>query len=508
MKKQFWSTILVLLCATQLHAVSLNDAGRVAHGVGGTTTGVDNRALAQGGGANASRWFDASHIIFQRADTQKLALVDTAGVVTDAAPMGANTVKAHGGTWAAWLAGTGLYTSTGWLLPDAGLLDVGPDGEVAYTPVYQAGRGAVVRYRDGREVTLVGDDWVIDLELLGGTKAVWSNGIVIQTTGLPAVTMAAPRIWRPRAANVNGEWWIVYWTDTRGLIAHPFTSTRGYVVRTTPDAFAHDAMGLGHTLRVAFATNEAESAGSIIVKDINVDTEPRVDLTPAAPPVPTPLPTPTPAPGLASLPAEVCATLREARGTGPITSNDQLGAILNRVAWTHRAQGFGLNSKTAGNFCASPAGNVACDILHRKSDNLMFDVFGSAGPGEPTTVQCGESIGENGNSSRPWVAPVDPGGASPTPAPTPTPAPNYDAQIAALQAKLNALDARINEVHSADWNAIQDVDNRLSKRIDDSNNDAHLRALVADLMARAVVSGKTRVAFGHQHLVELGITIK
>jgi hypothetical protein len=139
-----------------------------------------------------------------------------------------------------------------------------------------------------------------------------------------------------------------------------------------------------------------------------------------------------------ALPADVCSTLRAVRGSEAITSNAQLGAMLNQVAWTHRASGIGLNRKNGGNNCESPAGKVACDILQRQSDGVAWDVFGSAGPGEPTTVNCGGAIDPITDPSRPWVAPVDPGGTVTPPPPPPPPA-----DLTAVLQKLRDLDEHV-----------------------------------------------------------------
>jgi hypothetical protein len=146
-----------------------------------------------------------------------------------------------------------------------------------------------------------------------------------------------------------------------------------------------------------------------------------------------------------NLPPDVCTTLREVRGSGPITSDAQLGAMLNRVAWTHRLEGIGLNRKAGGNNCPSPAGVVACDILQRKSDGTAWDVLGSAGVGEPTTVNCGGAIGLITDPARPWVAPVDPGG-TPTPAEPSTPAPTPPATDAVLE-ELRLQTSLLNAIH-------------------------------------------------------------
>jgi hypothetical protein len=134
------------------------------------------------------------------------------------------------------------------------------------------------------------------------------------------------------------------------------------------------------------------------------------------------------------LPADVCTTLRQVRGSAPITSNAEIGAILNRVAWTHRADGIGLSRKTGGNHCESPAGPIACDILQLR-DGTAWDVLSAAGPGEPTSPTCGGSIGTLIDPARPFVAAVDPGDTPDTPdtdRPAP-PAPSADAATADLQ---------------------------------------------------------------------------
>jgi hypothetical protein len=148
-----------------------------------------------------------------------------------------------------------------------------------------------------------------------------------------------------------------------------------------------------------------------------------------------------------TLPADVCATLRQVRGSAPIESNAQLGAMLNRIAWAHRAQGIGLNRKSGGNNCDSPAGKIACDILQRQSDGAAWDVFGSAGPGEPTTPSCGSAIDPITDPSRPFVAAVNPGdeapGADPAPNAPTTPTPGPAPDLGPILARLDTLEASL-----------------------------------------------------------------
>src|SRR6201988_1390260 len=352
-----------------------------------------------------------------------------------------------GAARASWPPDIGLYTSTGLQLPRAGLRDVGPDGAIGYVPDYQSGLGVTVRERDGREWRL-SDGFVLDLGVLGGGRAIWQDAVTAKTIGLPPVTTITPRVWRPRAAFIRGEWWVTYWTAGQ-LVLHPFASPRGYRIRQGDDAFNHDVVGLGDsTARIAFATNAAETPGSVVVQDIDVATAPRVELAPTIAPPPAPEPPPTrpvrpPAQEPASLAGDV-ATARQAYPT-PMTPA-QLAALLNAVAWQHRAEGWGLLSKPAGNNCPAPSGVlVACDILVHRPSGLHFDVLGDAeGAARPSWGNAGPI-----DMSR-FMAPVEPAGAGPSPDPDPeppTPAPPA-VDLSAVLSRLDALARQIADLRA------------------------------------------------------------
>ena len=58
----------------------------------------------------------------------------------------------------------------------------------------------------------------------------------------------------------------------------------------------------------------------------------------------------------------------------------QHGEFLNRIAWEHRAEGWGLLIKTGGNRCPAPQGvEVACDILVYAPNPWHFDVLSDVG---------------------------------------------------------------------------------------------------------------------------------
>lgn len=140
-----------------------------------------------------------------------------------------------------------------------------------------------------------------------------------------------------------------------------------------------------------------------------------------------------------NLPAAVCQTVRAVRGSGPITSAGQLADMLNEMAWKHRADGWGVSTKRSGNRCQRFDGqDIACDILHHRPTNQLWDVFVAAGVGERTEVTCSQMVGLGTDPNRPWMAPIEPkngggGGTDPK-----------DEEIAALKKQLAAAQATIS----------------------------------------------------------------
>lgn len=120
------------------------------------------------------------------------------------------------------------------------------------------------------------------------------------------------------------------------------------------------------------------------------------------------------------LPETVFATLQAVCAAYPyavVQTAADLGAILNRVAWTHRADGWGLSRKDFGTCVPSPVGLIAEDVLHHQPSNFHWDVLAGAGVGQPLKPIQTDAIGPMTDPRRPWVAPVDPGGdiTKPTP---------------------------------------------------------------------------------------------
>lgn len=107
------------------------------------------------------------------------------------------------------------------------------------------------------------------------------------------------------------------------------------------------------------------------------------------------------------------ATVQRFRATYPaVMSEAQKAELLNRVAWEHRTEGWGLLRKTGGARCPAPQGvEVACDILVYAPTAWHFDVlvdgqipaWQDAGPCDPAVSGC--------DMSR-FLAPVRPPGAT------------------------------------------------------------------------------------------------
>jgi len=185
-----------------------------------------------------------------------------------------------------------------------------------------------------------------------------------------------------------------------------------------------------------------------------------------------PLLVPPPAHAQANLQADVAA----ARTHYPTPmSAAQQAAVINDVAWKHRAEGWGLLSKPSGNNCPQPVSGapVACDILFHLPSGHHFDVLGdTGGAGTPQWGDAGEM-----DRNR-FIVPVDPGDGNPPPPPPPPPA--TDAATADLQSQqllamvqiLNRLDelqqamAKQSDAQTAALSqAIKDLKTEIAKGI-------------------------------------------
>ena len=132
------------------------------------------------------------------------------------------------------------------------------------------------------------------------------------------------------------------------------------------------------------------------------------------------------------LPDDVFATLKAERARfGAVPTDEELGILLNRVAWAHRSAGFGLSRKVGGTVVPFPGGGTICHDVLQLEDGTAWDVLTAAGA--ESTPHQGESFIIT-DPRRPWVAPVDPGPVEEPTEPTePTePSPEIDPLIARI----------------------------------------------------------------------------
>lgn len=236
----------------------------------------------------------------------------------------------------------------------------------------------------------------------------------------------------------------------------------------------------GDTLSVAISKLRERSAVLIWLHTDDIERLPRYTFTtPEEPKVEEPKV--EPAPQEPNLPADVCATLHEERAKLPTPLDGvQLGEMLNRVAWRHRAQGWGLSGKNFGTHVDSPAGKIAHDVLHRNTDNRIWDVLVAAG--EASTPTCGPALGVQTDPQRPWVAPVDPGGTEePKEDPKePLPSGDIDALIDLLveiEARLTVAEAKAEARHAQLLEAIANIpkaqvsDDKIDELIESINQE-------------------------------------
>ena len=104
-------------------------------------------------------------------------------------------------------------------------------------------------------------------------------------------------------------------------------------------------------------------------------------------------------------------TLVEIRPEYPTPmSNDQLGEMLNRVAWIHRSDGWGLLAKPDGASCKQPVTGtkIARDILCIINPNIHYDCLVDAeGQAKPIWQNKGSYLTQR------FVSPVDPSAVVP-----------------------------------------------------------------------------------------------
>ena len=103
---------------------------------------------------------------------------------------------------------------------------------------------------------------------------------------------------------------------------------------------------------------------------------------------------------------------------GDLLTHDEVGELLNAVAWKNKDAGWGLLSKSSGNNCNQKPGGpkISCDYLVHKPSGLGSDfLIGAPGTKDDGTLVSGPSTPTWGDACPPnppeperWLAPIEP----------------------------------------------------------------------------------------------------
>lgn len=262
---------------------------------------------------------------------------------------------------------------------------------------------------------------VADQAAVGVSPCIFRNGALVVSHG--EVGSQGYRYVRPDGSIATGDQTysdipneIWEWTEYAGIKigqgqqdCQLLANGKRYTVESGDARFIR-VNGAGSLLAITickFAQRET------VIKWIDMTEIPQLPVVAAQAPPPQPTPTPKPEPPKPtpmSIPNHL-DTLKAVRAKYPeLVDRDQAVAILNEVAWIHRAEGFGLLAKPGGNHGAQPRTGTLCSIdwlVHRPSGQ-GFDA-GVDGPDEKNkgALRPVWGSGENFDLSR-FVAPVEP----------------------------------------------------------------------------------------------------
>ena len=254
----------------------------------------------------------------------------------------------------------------------------------------------------------------------------------------------------------------------------------------------------GDRLALAWIRQDTRAAAALWLSVAELEAYPTYTVpgtNPPPPPPPSPPPPPPPGQEPASLLEDVARARAKVAGQ---PTPAQLGAMLNAVAWKHRDKGWGLSTKTSGNKCPMPppaATWIACDILHHKPTDQLYDVFvGQEDGARPTWSKAAH----HNSASRPWLAPVAPIETEPDPVPVPEPDPE-------LLARVTALEQRVAELLGF-GDTITTLDQRIAA-LERTNGvpEEQTRALIDAALTNLRVAGTTSRDWGHGHQIDLQV---
>jgi hypothetical protein len=455
MRKTFLAILALIASLTAPVAAEgwfpqINGTGSIVSGAGTIT--IDGRDVASPGWS--PHWVDNRSVVY--TDGASTVLLDVPTGARESVPVAYNFLAAGGGSWTGTLAsGTPVTrhyrgTAAETTVEDAGLPLGAPGGAWGYATNYHGDVKTIVV--NGRAVAsgLVMDAALTDTAVV---YSVATGRYTREVYAQPLASGAAIRStifdWEsPTACDGPGGTWILGVTQ-RGLAFRPIGAQEGYYWRG--EYFYPSCRFIAGRFVIASSTGR----GELRVLDVAPDAPGRIayatitddcaacEASPIPPDEPDDPEPPPPAPADFPDYQSELATLRAALPT-PMSAEQQ-AALLNALAWAHRAEGFGLERKDGGNSCPQPTTGirVACDILRYDHGgaalgmDVLSDaegegrvVWGGPGPADPSRV----------------VAPVAPAGAPTEPPPTEPPTtPPTDPAIQARVAVLEQLVATIQQ---------------------------------------------------------------
>ncbi len=189
--------------------------------------------------------------------------------------------------------------------PGAASIGAAPDGTLAYYPNAQSGIGLVIVNPDGEVIEHLDKIAKPAPQVIGPGVVIWERGAVGRAPLRPARTDAQG--WQ--LVTVDGEDWIVYWSEPLGLVAQRDGATDGYLLGR--DTWHYHARNINGQLRVVWSVTDGEGPNDYRIRVVD-RTAPRVPLVGDPPPPPPPPPPPTPPETKTmEMPANIYAVLRD-----------------------------------------------------------------------------------------------------------------------------------------------------------------------------------------------------
>lgn len=333
---------------------------------------------------------------------------------------------------------------------------------------------------------IVSESVVYVCQVLNAETAIWLEGYVPKTIGMPVPRLLPGEVWGLRVRKVNGKWWALYQSGYNGqLVLHPFDSFEGYTF-TLPGGAAYrpDFWSDGVNWKVVWATVESEMPGQI---GFTESLPPLRKLDQRPDPVPDPDPDPLPNPPEVEVVPDYSPTVQTVyRVTQPdLSTKEGCGKFTEDVAVAiHNADPeFGHLKKRPGQ---NQYNGHAVDAILYKKTGQAIDIIASS---ESADARPGWMVDVPRYSEADWIEP-----SSTVPAPVPDPLPPPPdlgpilESIDALEASLAALeDDLVNVTHVV------------------QSQQLAIDSLARLLKRRMRVKGSTSRAWGHGHSVELEV---